>query len=137
MAGAGREIDLDRIPAFVQATSRSGRLMGEPGMGKTTLLGAAGSLAWELGISVVSITGVEYKARLGYSVLHRLPGAACEERPSIVPDSLLAVVVGGDGDPAPERAAVARATLSLVPELSGSTPTLPLVDDLQWMALPA
>jgi DNA-binding CsgD family transcriptional regulator len=132
----GREADLDRIGAFIASIPRAGGpllLMGEPGVGKTALLAAAGSQAEASGMYVLPTAGVEYKARVSYSGLQPLLDVAAENQSSIILGRALSVVLGHDDGPAPEHEAVADAMLSLVRQLSRSKPTLLVVDDVQWL----
>ncbi|MBO9532631.1 MAG: helix-turn-helix domain-containing protein [Solirubrobacteraceae bacterium] len=108
-------------------------LRGEPGAGKTSLLGRAKQLADDF--TIVSCCGVEWEAEIPFSGLHELL------RPL---DSL------HDALPAPQRreldAAMGRddsvpvqgfhlhvATLSLILEATRERPTLVIADDLQWI----
>ena len=132
----GRAADLDRIGAFLAGIPRGGGLLlltGEPGVGKTALLAAAGSLAEARGMCVLTAAGVEYRARLSYGGLQQLLSAAAKGGPSLVPEGALAVALGhGDGH-APAHEEVADAMVSLVRRLSRGKPVLLAVDDVQWL----
>jgi DNA-binding CsgD family transcriptional regulator len=132
----GRAADLDLIGAFIAGIPRRGGLLllaGEPGVGKTALLAAAGSVAEASGICVLPAAGVEYRARLSYGGLHQLLSAATEARPSVIPGSALAVALGHGDGPAPAHDEVADAMMSLVRRLSRGRPVLLAVDDVQWL----
>jgi hypothetical protein len=117
------------------AAGRSGSLVlrGEPGVGKTALLGhLAGNVD---GWFVARAAGVESEMQLDYGGLHqlcapmlenlsRLPGPQCEA---------LATVFGLSRGPAPDRFLVGLASLSLFAEIAERRPLICLVDDAQWL----
>ena len=79
VAGAGglvgRDQELDRLFALVDEVALGGGALvvrGEPGIGKSALLAAAGERAGERGTTVVTTTGTPSEARLAFGGLHRL-----------------------------------------------------------------
>ena len=137
----GREEDLRRIGAFLADLPRVGGpllLLGDSGVGKSALLTAVGRQAAAAGMRVLQTTGMPYKAQPGYCALAQLlrPVAGCitaDGRSADVRCDALAVALGSGASPAPEHDAVADAAVSLITDLSRHTPTLLIVDDLQWL----
>src|SRR6266699_2939540 len=106
---------------------------GEPGVGKTSLLGyAAGSAA---GFRVIRVAGVESELELGFAGLHRLlvsflPAmAGLPQRQREALGSAFGLI---DAIPA-DRFAVGLATLSLLADAAAGSPLLCVVDDAQWL----
>jgi DNA-binding CsgD family transcriptional regulator len=146
----GREADLGRIGVFLASVPRIGGpllLLGEPGVGKSALLESVGRQAAYTGMRVLHTTGVQYEEQPSYSALQQLLRPTTDVRPA-ARSGALAVAFGhghgdghsdGDGPVREHRGlknqhdAVARAAVSLIADLSRSTPTLLLVDDLQWL----
>ncbi len=106
---------------------------GEPGMGKTSLLGYAADSA--AGFRVVSVAGVESELEFGYAGLHRLLVSflpAMAGLPQRQRNALGCAFGLIDGRPA-DRFAVALATLSLLADAAADSPLLCVVDDAQWL----
>jgi len=133
----GREVESARLAAAL-ASARSGAggvllLVGDPGIGKTTLLREL--VAGAAGAKVLETAGAESEAELPYSalvdvltpLLHRLD--ALPEVQALALSSALAL-----GPPGPvDRFAVGVATLGLLTAATESGPVLVVVDDLQWV----
>jgi DNA-binding CsgD family transcriptional regulator len=111
---------------------------GDPGIGKSTLLRAAGDHADAAGFLVLATTGVESEAALPYAGLYDLlrPAlGAVDTLPPAQRDALskaFGIAVGS----APEPFLVALATLNVLCELATSRPVLVGVDDVQWLDAP-
>jgi hypothetical protein len=134
----GREDDLGLVEAFVADVRRSAGagpllLSGEPGVGKSALLAAAGRTAEDAGVRVLHTTGMPYLAQPGYSALAQLLRPAAEGRAACAPGRALGVALGCHTGPAPEYDEVARAVVSLVADLARDRPVLLIVDDVQWL----
>jgi DNA-binding CsgD family transcriptional regulator len=129
----GRVLEQRRI-ATLLAGARVGQsgtlvLRGEPGIGKTALLNdAVSSVA---GMAVLRTSGTEHESGLGFSGLHQLllPVLNMLERLPAPQRDALAVALTLRSGPAPERFAVAAATLSLVSRYAEERPLLLAVDD--------
>ena len=132
----GREVEISRMEALI-ADVRTGRggalvLLGEAGIGKTTLLGAASAMAD--GLHVVRVTGSQAEHDIPFAGLHALLGPFATEDhlrtlPSVQRDGLLVALGLKDGSP-PGPLVVGAATLGL---LAAVDSLLVLVDDLQWL----
>ena len=110
---------------------------GEAGIGKTTLLGAAGELAD--GFACLWARGVESEAALGHAALLELLTPVRDrlaDLPAAQAEALTAALGWGpprpDGRATGDRYLVAAATLSLLAAAAESGPVLVVVDDLHW-----
>jgi DNA-binding CsgD family transcriptional regulator len=134
----GRDTELARLGALLgdARAGRSGALLvqGEPGIGKTTLLDSARSLAGDF--TVLSVTGVESESVLAHAGLFELLHPL-RELLSEIPDAQAAALGSALGWTAAEvpadRFLVSAATLSLLAAAAERAPVLVVVDDLQWV----
>ncbi|MFJ2298592.1 helix-turn-helix transcriptional regulator [Oerskovia paurometabola] len=133
----GRERE-QRLLAATLADARRGAsrvlvLRGEPGTGKSTLLGRAGGAAHDF--TVLRLVGTETEADLPFAAIQRalLPLAARIETLPAPQADALRVALGTSSGPAPDRFLVSLAVLSLLADLSDDAPTLVLADDAQWL----
>ncbi|WP_433379951.1 helix-turn-helix transcriptional regulator [Actinoplanes sp. CA-142083] len=108
-------------------------LRGDPGSGKTALLGyLSGHLAdWQHLVAV----GVESEMELAYSGLHQLcfPVLDRLDRLPRPQRDALAVVFGLSSGAPPDRFLVALATLTLLDQVAEDEPLACVVDDAQWL----
>jgi DNA-binding CsgD family transcriptional regulator len=136
----GREAEQRKLDGLLRR-ARAGRsavlvLRGEPGIGKTALLGYAASRAE--GMRVLSAAGVETEAEIAfaglYSLLHPLAGqlSALPVRQAAVLRAALGLG-GGPALAAPDRLAVAAGTHGLLTAAAALQPLLVLVDDVHWL----
>jgi len=133
----GREEALERI-AWVVSSARAGRgsaliLRGDPGSGKTALLGAAADRAE--GMTILRCAGAQSEWELPFAALHALVRPLRSLVPELVPaqrdalDLALGVTTGGT----PTPLLVGAATLSLLDLAADAAPLLLVIDDLQWV----
>jgi len=133
----GRAVEcgvLDGLVAEVRAgRSRVLVVGGEPGIGKTALLGYAADVAQDF--RVARAGGVESEMELPFAALHQLCGRMLGRLgglPGPQRDALgVAFGLGAGG--APERFLVGLAVLGLLSEVAAGRPLLCLVDDAQWL----
>src|SRR5712691_5699077 len=120
LRGRGQQCEtLDGLLADVRAgRSRALVVRGEPGIGKTALLGYAAETAQDF--QVARAEGVESEMELPFAALHQLCGRMLG-RLDRLPGS------------APERFLVGLAVLGLLSEVAADRPLLCLVDDAQWL----
>ncbi|MFI9561412.1 AAA family ATPase [Nonomuraea endophytica] len=126
----GRAEEQDLIASFLDQAASGGRalvLVGEPGIGKSTLLDAASGMAAAAGRRVLRAEGVEFEAESAFSGLNQalLPLAGEIDGPPLA----AALDLGHARGPAPDLMTVAAATLSLVRRAAAVL----VVDDLQWL----
>ncbi|MFI0352257.1 AAA family ATPase [Actinomadura sp. 9N407] len=133
----GRQAECRRLAELVDACRRAGGgglvLTGDPGIGKTELLGHAASLAD--GFRVIRADGVRSEEALTYGAVHRLVrplAAGLRHLPPASRETLERVLVRR-GPPPRERLPVAVATLGLLTRMAAAGPILILIDDLGWI----
>jgi DNA-binding CsgD family transcriptional regulator len=133
----GRRTECEQLDTLVAgaASGRSGVLVlrGEPGVGKTALLGYLSDRVarWQ----VVRAVGVESEMELAYSGLHQLC-APLLDRLHLLPGpqrDALAIVFGRTTGPPPDRLLVGLGVLTLVSESAEREPLACVVDDGHWL----
>jgi DNA-binding CsgD family transcriptional regulator len=125
---------LDGLLADVRAgRSRVLVVSGEPGIGKTALLGYAAETAQDF--QVVHAEGVESDMELPVAALHQLCGRMLSrlDRLPGPQRAALGVAFGLRSGRAPDRFLVDLAVLGLLSEVAADQPLLCLVDDAQWL----
>ncbi len=143
----GRILEVDTLGAAIgsavspetdPATTRVLALVGQPGIGKTSLLAHARTLAHENKMLVLETTGVQTEQQIAFAGLGELLAPAIDlidQLPKQQAEALagsLAIgqpVVGG-------QLAVAAATLGVITRLAAKGPLLVVVDDAQWIDQP-
>ena len=145
MAGlVGREPEIAVIENFlaaVEAGFAALELVGEAGIGKTTVWQAAVRRAAELGFPVLSARPAESESRLSFAGLTDLLAAVAPGVLGALPlpqaEALdVALLRAGVRRP-PERRLVGTALLSVLRELTSGGPVLVAVDDAQWLDPPS
>ncbi len=125
---------LDGLLADVRAgRSRALVVRGEPGIGKTALLGYAADTAQDF--RVARAEGVESEAELPFAALQQLCGRMLDrldQLPGPQRDAL-DVAFGLRAGSAPDRFLVGVAVLGLLSDVAAGQPLLCLVDDAQWL----
>jgi DNA-binding CsgD family transcriptional regulator len=125
---------LDGLLADVRAgRSRALVIRGEPGIGKTALLGYAAETAPDF--RVARAEGVESDMELPFAALHQLCGpllGRLDRLPGPQRDAL-GVTFGLRPGSAPDRFLVGLAVLGLLSEVVAERPLLCLIDDAQWL----
>jgi DNA-binding CsgD family transcriptional regulator len=129
---------IDRLLEAV-ATGDGGGLVlrGEPGIGKSALLGYAGQRAADL--RVLRAVGVAQESTLAYATLQSLLSpvvGAADRLPGPQARALRAAFGLEDGEPS-DRFLIAMAVLTLLSEVAGEKPVVCLIDDLQWADRPS
>jgi DNA-binding CsgD family transcriptional regulator len=125
---------LDHLLTDVRSgTSRVMVLRGDPGVGKSELLGYLSHRV--AGWRVATAVGVESEMELAYSGLHQLcaPMLNHLDRLPIPQREALATVFGLGVGPAPDRFLVGLATLGLLADVAEQQPLICIVDDAQWL----
>ncbi len=132
----GRHRELEQIDAVLNEArrGRSGTLaiVGEPGVGKTSLLEQARERARDL--RVLTASGVESESELPFAGLHELlrPLLDLLSRIPAAQARALGAALGVE-QAAPDPFAVGVGTLSLLVEAAEEIPVVVLLDDVQWL----
>ena len=118
------------------------RVWGEAGIGKTTVLQAGIPDARERGYRVLTSSPAEAELRLSYSgltdLLDNVDEATFEALSAPRRRALEAALLRrADADQESDPRAVATGLLSVMIRLSGATPLLLAIDDLQWLDEPS
>src|ERR1700754_3167521 len=134
----GRDAELDVIRSFLSAVAVDGRsllLVGDEGLGKTTLLDVAAGMALSAGMRVLRAAGVQFEADVSFSGLHQtlLPLLDGLDRLTPAHRDALSVAMGSGDGPSPERFVVIDATLRLLSQAAADEPVVMILDDLQWL----
>ena len=126
--------ELDRLLANMQAGhSRALVVHGEPGAGKTALLGYLVERA--RGCHIARAAGIKAEMELSFAGLHQLCSPfldRLERLPGPQRDAISTAFSLRGGD-APDRFAVGLAVLSLLSGVAGERPLVCVVDDAQWL----
>ncbi|PWI19384.1 hypothetical protein DI272_38430 [Streptomyces sp. Act143] len=134
----GREEEVRLLRSFVgKAVDGGGALLvsGEPGVGKSVLLGVAAEAASAAGALVLRFDGVEYLTDLSFAGLARVFEPLRHEVDALIPphrDALL-VALGFSEGAVLNRLTVYGAALALLRLAARDRPVLLIVDDLQWV----
>lgn len=131
----GRDPQVTELTAVLddarEGRSRSALLVGDAGMGKSTLLTATERIARRRGFQLVRTASPEGSVRMRYAVIEDLLGALPEALGRVDPgDAQLLVGLTRSGSVGPGR--VASALLRLFATIQDGEPLLVLIDDLHW-----
>jgi DNA-binding CsgD family transcriptional regulator len=141
----GRKADLARIDTFLTHVPGGARVLvivGEPGMGKTTLWLAGVEAAVERGWQVLSARPSAAEATFAYAGIGDLLAGIDDASLSILPGPQrrvlrVALLREEPEGSAAEPGAVAVALLNTLRGLAESGPILVAVDDVQWLDTPS
>jgi DNA-binding CsgD family transcriptional regulator len=132
-----RRDETDLLDALIEAVRAGGSralvLRGEPGVGKTALLGhLAGAAA---GCRVVRAAGVQAERELAFAGLHQVCAPLWDRLPHLPGPQrgALSTALGLAQGPPPDRFLVGLAALGLLAEAARERPLVCLVDDAQWL----
>jgi hypothetical protein len=121
------------IEAVRAGESRALVVRGEPGVGKTALLGYVVEHA--SGCRVVRAAGVQSEMELAFAGLHQLLAPMLDrlERLPVPQRDALGTAFGLSPGSAPDRFVVGLAVLGLLSEVAEERPLVCVVDDAQWL----
>ena len=124
---------IDRLLESARAGHGGGLVLrGEPGIGKSALLGEACARA--SGMCLLKATGVQAESNLAYAALQQLLHPI-QHHASDLPApqrQALQVALGLDRGGAPDRFLISLATLTLLSDLAGQQPVVCVLDDAHW-----
>jgi len=138
----GRDRELAVLAGMIgDVPERGGAVVvvGEAGIGKSSLLRAAAQTGREANCRILLTTGVEAEAQLPFSGLHQLIRPVlgdAEGLPETQRRALSAAFGGGDGAP-PEPFMIALAALNLLAEAAAARPLVLIADDVHWLDRPS
>ena len=137
----GREPELRAVDAFLDGTARALAIVGDPGIGKTTVWREAVDRARARGAIVLVARPAESEARLSFGGVADLTSAVPPEAFDSLPEpqrrGLDVALLRADSPGPPARRVVATALLTLLRELAAETPVVIAIDDLQWLDPPS
>ncbi len=123
----------DLLQALRGGKSRALVVHGQPGVGKTALLGYVSEMASDC--QVVGIAGIEAEMEMPFAALHQLcaPMLGHLGRLPVPQAQALEVTFGLSAGTVPDRLVVGLAILGLLSEVAAERPLVCLVDDAQWL----
>ena len=142
MAGVvGREPELRAVDAFLDGTTQALAVVGDPGIGKTTVWREAVDRARARGATVLVTRPAESDARLAFGgvadLTSALPQDAFDALPAPQRRGLDVALLRADATGPPARRVVATALLTLLRGLASSSSVVIAIDDLQWLDPPS
>jgi DNA-binding CsgD family transcriptional regulator len=137
----GRDRELEVLASLIDKAEDSGAaivVLGDPGIGKSSLLRAVADHGRAAGLRVLVVTGIEAEAHLPFAGLHHLlrPVLRDLDRLPATQREALSTAFGLSEGPPPEPFMIALATLNLLAEIATERPVLVVADDVQWMDPP-
>jgi DNA-binding CsgD family transcriptional regulator len=138
----GRAPELERLDHLFKTAHVRGKalvVVGDAGIGKSTLLRAAVERANDTGFCVLTTTGVEAETDLPYAGLHEVLRPV-HYATSGLPEAqraALSTAFGIEMGTTPEPFFVALAALNLLADVAAAQPVLVAVDDVQWLDGPS
>jgi DNA-binding CsgD family transcriptional regulator/tetratricopeptide (TPR) repeat protein len=137
----GRDAELGMIEHLLERIHTEGSsivVRGEAGVGKSTLLEAAGEKARTTGALVVEVSGIESEAMPPFAGLDRLLRPLLSTpvaMPAVQRGALMTALKIKEGPP-PELFLIALAALTLIVASASRRPVVLIVDDVQWIDTP-
>jgi len=141
----GREAEIavvDELFSHIDECGGVVRIVGEPGIGKSTFLSVICERACERGFHVLQITGIQSESHLPFAGLHQALHPIIGQADCLPPPQKTALLsVFGMSDeavpPVPNLFLVALASLMLLTECASRVPIVLAIDDFQWLDQPS
>jgi len=140
----GRERELEAVDGFLEDSGPglcALAILGEPGIGKTTVWQEAVRRAQQRGLTVVAARPAAAEAKLAFSGLTDLLAGVDPERLARLPApqrrALDVVLLRAEAGRAPGRRVVGTALLSTLKELATEGELVVALDDAQWLDPPS
>jgi DNA-binding CsgD family transcriptional regulator/tetratricopeptide (TPR) repeat protein len=138
-AVVGREYQLSRLTTLIDGVQAEGQvlvLLGDAGIGKSTLLASAAERAEAAGLRVLWAAGRESAANIAFAGLHQLLSPVLEAVEGLEPRqarALLGALGLAEEPAAADLLGTGIATLTLLSDLSERAPVLAVIDDAHWL----
>jgi len=136
----GRDVELLAVDRFLDRVEREPAALaieGEAGIGKTTVWAEAVRAAKGRGFRVLEARPAENEAKLSYSTLADLAGAAFDEVRTTLPlpqeRALSVALLRDEATGAAEPRTTATGLVGVLTALAAGGPTLVAIDDVQWL----
>ncbi|TQS39695.1 ATP-binding protein [Cryptosporangium phraense] len=134
----GRENELRAVDRLIQQLPDSGGALvvrGDAGLGKSTLLAEATSLAASSDVRILRATGVESATQVAFAGLEQLLRPIRDRIGALAPPQRAALhsAFGQTDAPVPDLFLIALATLNLIADAAADVPILIVVEDGQWL----
>ena len=134
----GRDREVQALTELIGKATTAGQalvVIGDPGIGKSALLGVAQDAARAAGFRVLSATGVESEAQLPFAGLHQILRPVLRSASRLRPahNTALRAAFGLAEGPRPELFQIALAAVNLLAAVAAEQPVAILVDDVQWL----
>jgi tetratricopeptide (TPR) repeat protein len=134
----GRDSELSRLTATIEQTSERGSvvlLVGEPGIGKSSLLAVARQFARTAGFTVLTADGNENEMHLPFGGLQQLVSPLTESIHHLPPGQrdALETAIGLSIRSRPDLFLIAEATFNLIVSERSHRPVVIVADDVQWL----
>ena len=134
----GRDREIQALTDLLGKGTQAGQalvVIGDPGIGKSALLGAAQDTARAVGFRVLSAVGVESEAQLPFAGLHQILRPVLRSASELAPvyATALRSAFGLAQGPTPELFQIALAAVDLLVAVAAKQPVAVLVDDVQWL----
>jgi tetratricopeptide (TPR) repeat protein len=134
----GRDREVRALTELIGRGVKAGQVLvviGDPGIGKSTLLGVAQDAARTAGFRVLSAVGVESEAQLPFAGLHQILRPVLRSASELAPlyATALRSAFGLAEGPPLEPFQIALAAVDLLAVVAAKKPVALLVDDVQWL----
>jgi DNA-binding CsgD family transcriptional regulator len=138
----GRDEELQVLNELIGGVRERGGaivVLGEAGIGKSSLLHAAAAAGRAASLQVLVTTGIEAEAQLPFAGLHQLlrPVLRCAAGLPPAQREALSAALGARDGQRPEPFMIALAALNLLAEAAAGRPLLLVADDVQWLDRPS
>ena len=140
----GREVELDAVESFLDAAVGGQTVLaivGEPGIGKSTLWAEAVARARGRGASVLEARPAESEAKLSFAgladLLSTVPARVLDAIPAVQREALEVALLRARAARTPDRRLLGTALLSVVRALAAEREVVLAIDDLQWLDPPS
>lgn len=137
----GRDFELRQLYQMVDTAQHTGGslvLLGEPGIGKSSVLREVARYGHRRGHAILEVAGIEPEAGLPFAGLLHLLRPVLEHADALpeVQRRALLVAFEIEEGPSPQPFLIALACLTLLTEAAARRPVLLIVDDAQWLDTP-